>query len=181
MLDLAYREDELIHLRQIRVNLENSRLLVDQCKRREKIKKQLISTKHALHAERLQNPLAAVGFLNKVAEMEQRGMTPGQILEAMPAIAEAAGPPPPPPLPEDVYPALALDSIDADAVMEDDQVVATIPSGTTAKRAREGEEDLIPGGSTVPGASPATTDGGGSKRARRGQGPESVFDGPPEI
>lgn len=170
MLDLAYREDELIFLRQIRVNLENSRLLVDQCKRREKLKKQLVATKHALHAERLQNPLAAVGFLDKIAEMEQLGMTASQILERIPALAEAAGPPPPPPLPEDVYPGLGLTSVDAVKGADDgDGILPGVPS--TGKRAREGEVELLSG------ASPATTDGGG-KRARRGQGPDDDFIGP---
>ena len=177
MLDLAYREDELIFLRQIRVNLENSRLLVDQCKRREKLKKQLISTKHALHFERLQNPLAAVGFIDKLAEMEQQGMTAAQILERIPALAEAAGPPPPPPLPEDVYPALGLepsDGGDGTGVEGVGGGAADISGMPSSKRAREGddEEGLL-------GASPATTEGG-SKRARRGHGPDGGFDSVPE-
>jgi len=173
LLDLAYREDELIFLRQIRVNMENSRLLVDQCKRREKLKKQLVATKNAVHAERLQNPLAAVRFLDKIAELEQLGMNAGQILERIPALAEAAGPPPPPPLPEDVNPALGLKSADVGDPVEDadDGGDGIPPSAATAtgKRSREGEDGMFPG------ASPATTDGGG-KRARRGQGPDGAFE-----
>jgi hypothetical protein len=177
MLDLAYREDELIFLRQIRVNLENSRLLVDQCKRREKLKKQLVATKHALHAERLQNPLAAVGFLDKIAEMEHLGMTAGQVLERIPALAEAAGPPPPPPQPEDIYPALGIASAGVedvpveDAAKGDGDGILSGAPGTIGKRSRENEDEMHLG------ASPATTDGGG-KRARRGQGPDGAFDGP---
>ncbi len=171
MLDLAYREDELIFLRQIRVNLENSRLLVDQCKRREKLKKLLVATKHALHRERLQNPLAAMGFISKIEEMEKAGMTAAQILEKIPALAEAAGPLPPPPALEVVYPALALEAAAAAGGGGGDTHagLGAAPSGT--KRAREGDNEL------PPGASPATTDGGG-KRARRGQGPDGSFDGP---
>ena len=89
MFDLAVREEELVHLRGIRINLESCRVLVDQCKRREKLKKQLVLLKSSAHSERLQDPTAALSFLEQLKTMEAQGMTPGQQLNAFPALAAA--------------------------------------------------------------------------------------------
>ena len=117
---LDAEEQELNYLRSIRVNMESCRVLADQCKRREKLKRQLAAARPALHAERLQNPLAAVQFLDKLHELEEQGMPIPQQLEVLPALAAAAAavlqPPPPPPPPPAATPGapMAVGAVTAD-------------------------------------------------------------------
>lgn len=65
LLALQAREDQRSMLNWARVNLESCRMLIDQCKRRERIKKQLLLIEKEVHAERMQNPDAAIAFLEK--------------------------------------------------------------------------------------------------------------------
>lgn len=75
---LAIQEEEYAQLKGIRVNMELVRVLLDQCKRRERLKRQAAMTAAALHAERFQDPAAALSFLEKIKVLEAQGMTPGQ-------------------------------------------------------------------------------------------------------
>ena len=94
MIQLAMREEELGVLRSIRFNMESSRVLADQCKRRERMKRQLVMLQPSLHQERLQDPQAALEFFDRLKELEVgRGMTPGQQLIEITGVGVGGGHP----------------------------------------------------------------------------------------
>lgn len=187
---LDAQEGELAHLRSVRVNMESCRVLADQCKRREKLKRQLAAARPALHAERLQNPTAAVQFLDKLHEMEEQGLTLGQQLEALPALAAAAAAVGPLPLTAAATPgAMALGTAEGG----DTSGGGRRSMRNASKRQREAEVQgttlvsppaplvIVPTAPPPPPQLPSktptpavsvgnTVDGGGpSKRPRRGQ------------
>ena len=75
---LAGREEELMTMSALRVNFESVRMLLDQTKRREKLKKQLVVAEAAARAERLQNPAAALAFLERLKTLAAAGLPPAQ-------------------------------------------------------------------------------------------------------
>jgi len=76
-------DEDLRRMNALRVNLESCRMLLDLCKRREKLKKQFIVASAAAHAERLQDPVAALEFLEKLKGLDEMGLTPAEQLEVI--------------------------------------------------------------------------------------------------
>lgn len=83
MASLAIKESERQHLSLIRINFESCRVLVDLCKRRERLKKQHAVLKNQTHMERVQDPAAALEFLGKIKDMKEAGATQQQIIGAL--------------------------------------------------------------------------------------------------
>jgi hypothetical protein len=77
---LATMEFDYSKLQALRVNFEVLRVLLDQCKRREKVKKQLIQISMDLFKERLEDPSEALEFVKKLESLSQKGLSPSDIL-----------------------------------------------------------------------------------------------------
>lgn len=75
------REAERNVLASIRDQTERLRVLLDQCKRREKLKKQLIQATSIAHAERMTYPEEALQFLGKMDVLEKKGLSPEHIMQ----------------------------------------------------------------------------------------------------
>lgn len=77
---LAMLELDLSKMQALRVNFEALRVLLDQCKRREKLKKMLLQTSIDTFKERLGDPGMALEFVEKLDILSKKGYTAGQIL-----------------------------------------------------------------------------------------------------
>jgi hypothetical protein len=74
----------------IRLSLEHARTLLDQCRRREKLKRAAAALLPALHAERLAHPAQALDFVERLRAAAAAGMPPGELLRALGETAAAA-------------------------------------------------------------------------------------------
>lgn len=72
---LSDREYELSTLSAIRVNLEACRVLLDLCKRREKVKKHYHQACFAAQIERMKYPSEALAFMDTISTMKSQGMS----------------------------------------------------------------------------------------------------------
>jgi len=172
---LADKEAELQQMSSLRINLEHCRMLMDLCKRREKLKKQLAVATAAAYAERLQHPAQALEFMETLRQFETEGLTPGQQLEL---IFGADGMdsylmPPPPVLqiapPPGQRSGRTTPRLMSGALPDEDEGsqgrVRRTTGPLTSKRQR-GEAPEFPGLTHTPAVAPV--DLGQAKRARRG-------------
>ena len=85
LADLTAREEQLSGLRSIRTNMEQCRLLLDQCKRRERLKRQLAVISSDLYKTRLNNPVKSLSLLEQIEKYQSIGMSPEEQLAALEA------------------------------------------------------------------------------------------------
>ena len=90
---LAALEIDLSKMHALRVNFESLRVLSDQRKRREKLKKNYLQICIDTFKERLQNPSAALDFIKKLETFGQKRYSPCQILAELWPEDESTGEP----------------------------------------------------------------------------------------
>jgi hypothetical protein len=78
---LAMKEVEFSKLKAMRVNFESLRVLLDQCKRRERLKKLHSQSIYASFRERTQDPKMALGFIDEIQDLKNEGLSISGIIE----------------------------------------------------------------------------------------------------
>ncbi len=77
--DFSMLELDFAKMESMRVNFEALRVLLDQCKRREKLKRMHVQLQADTFKERLQDPEKAIQFVERINSLAGKGYTPDQI------------------------------------------------------------------------------------------------------
>lgn len=77
--DFSMLELDFAKMESMRVNFEALRVLLDQCKRREKLKRMSLQLQADTFKERLQDPVKAMQFVERINSLADKGYTPDQI------------------------------------------------------------------------------------------------------
>ena len=78
---LAMKEVDYSKLKALRVNFESLRVLLDQCKRRERLKKLHSQSIYASFRERMQDPKMALEYIDEIQDLKNEGLSISGIIE----------------------------------------------------------------------------------------------------